>query len=81
MKNLWSNLSTQEHLTYYAERRAYEQWQLWLEMKCVQVSDNKHWVYKPDHTYVDESNDGTLHNQSNTNMDSLYCLTICYIID
>ena len=47
MKNLWSNSLTHEYLTDYAERLSSEQISLAEERKCVLVSKNTFWVYKP----------------------------------
>lgn len=48
MNNLWSNSPMHKYLTDYAERMASERWDLSHCRKCVQVSNDTYWVYKPD---------------------------------
>ena len=54
MESLWSDSLTHEHLTDYAERLADSQLDLSLERKCVQVSNDTYWVYKPHNCEDDE---------------------------
>lgn len=47
MNSLWSNSNTHEYLTDYAERLSSEECYLAEERKCVMISCNTFWVYKP----------------------------------
>ena len=53
MNSLWSNSNTHEFLTDYAERLSSEECILAEDRKCVMVSYNTFWVYKP-HTDQDK---------------------------
>ena len=46
--NLWSESNTHEHLTDWAERYSQNEWELLMERRCIQVSSDEYWVYKPD---------------------------------
>ena len=54
MESLWPDSPTHGHLTDYTERLAEDQWDLSLERRCVQVSEDTYWVYMPHNSEVDK---------------------------